>query len=417
MASKRLTAHVAPVPGRSMTPDTTRVEPGRRVDDEDSYLYANAGGFRNETRTWDDQRRECDDYRGGPPFVDRRPSFKTENAKEEENAKREESFKQEENFRQDSFKTENTRQESFRSESSTADPDPLDIFDPVPRPPSPASSYGYRDDPDYGALKVSAGELSHVDAGRRRHRCVEAEKKNLSREAYPQREKNLSREAYPQREKNFSREAYPQRGTMSGRVDGEPRPKVAVYEMDRIPKKVNLQESDEERLLRLRSEHAKIEVRTEQLKLLIERTVEKENDLRRMNKGRPVADNKEFCDNKKLQMDAQKKYEDALRCKREMEVTLNAILSAQKQKAAPPDTGDNSQDGESMPVATSRQVLISTDFLDDKREDREEEIDGASKIEFFDGGDHWCEPCQDVFVDNVKTFLDHLHTDDHWKVS
>ena len=434
MPPKRLTAHVAPVPGRSMSPDTTRVErvsgPGRRVD-EDSYLCGNAGSRNetrswgetqswDETRTWDDQRRECDDYRG-PPFVDRRPSFKSEN------------INQEKNINQGSFKTENLSQGSFRSRIFTADPDPLDIFDPVPRPPSPsAPSYGYRD----GPLRVSAGELNHVDAGRHRHRYVEPENKNFSRETYPQ-----------SGTMSVSRETYPQSGTMSGRVDElnpkvavyemnknlnpknpnpkNPNPKVAVYEMNKIPRKAKderVQESDEERLLRLRSEHAKIEVRTEQLKLLIDRTVEKENDLRRMNKGRPLADNKEFCDNKKLQMDARKKYEDALRSKREMEVTLDAILNTRKQterkQTALSDPGDISQDSGSMPVRSSRRVLmVSTDFLDDRREDREEEIDGVSKVEFFDAGDHWCELCQDVFVDDVRTFLDHLHTDDHWRVS
>lgn len=352
MASKRLTAHVAPVPGRSMSPDTTRIDPrygppGRRIDEEDSYLYGNSSGVKREPASWDERRLGS----SAPNYDDYDPRRRGPMGRP---------------FKPEPYGTQ-----------------------PPRRPPSPVN-YG----PRPGIRFDGANEYNDVDAGRRAQRA-------------PIHQEN----------KNFSVEQYPERGMMSRRQE-ELKPKVAVYEMNKIPKKFREEEQQEEneesKIFRLRSEHARLEIRIGQLKQLIDRTYEKENELKRLNKGRALADNKEFCDNKKLQMDADKKYKVALKEKQDMEVYLNAYMSNQAKKLV--EATDNSQDGETTVVPQRQNMMISTDFLDEKREDKEEEVEGLSKIEFFDGGDHWCEPCQDVFVDSIKTFLEHLHTDEHYKV-
>lgn len=365
MAAKRLTAHVAPVPGRSMSPDTTRMDPrfgagsARRVDDEESYLYGNAPPIKKEQRAFpEDRKYQISGGQGYEDYDRRRGSF------------------------------ENRQQ--FRPASDPYESKPL-----IRRPSSPSSGAYRGGDP--GPRMDGSGEYNDIDAGRRAPRA-------------PVQQEN----------KNFSREMYPARGDSKLMRPGEQAPRVAVYEMNKIPKKVRDEEQSYEdedtKLMKLRSDHAKIELRATQLKQLVERTVEKENELKRLNKGRALADNREFCDNKKLQLDAQKKYEESLRQQRELEVELNAILNAQaKRAAALNDTGDNSQDADSVPQH-KQNTMFSTDYLDEQREDREEELDVAAKLEFFDGGDHWCEPCQDVFVDTVKSYLEHLHCDDHWKV-
>lgn len=360
LASKRLTAHVAPVPGRSMSPDTTRIDPryggqsvSRRTDDEDFHLYGNSS-VKREPAQWGETK-----------------------------------FGASSSANYDDYDRDNRRGPMGRPMRPDPYQPPRRPPSPPRRPPSPPN-FAYRPIPRFDG----STEFNDIDAGRRAQRA-------------PIHQEN----------KNFSYEEYPVRGMMQRRQE-ELKPKVAVYEMNKIPKKYReedqQEESEESKLLKLRSEHAKIELRASQLKQLIDRTFEKENELKRLNKGRALSDNKEFCDNKKLQMDAEKKYRDALKQKQEMEVYLNAILNAQAKKSN--ETGDNSQDGENSVAPQKQAMMISTDFLDEKREDKEEEVEGLSKIEFFDGGDHWCEPCQDVFHETIKPFLEHLHTDDHFKV-
>jgi hypothetical protein len=195
----------------------------------------------------------------------------------------------------------------------------------------------------------------------------------------------------------FDRSAYPARG--SNRVE-ENKPLPAVYELPKINRKVqNEEEKPEDKIVRLRVEHAKLEMRIQNLEKVVESARSREMEFRRGPNASTLADNKAFSDVIKLLNDAQRQLDAA----RQDYSFKDDVIKKLVEKPADKNT-----------EKPKEQVQIrATDFLDEKREEREEATDSASKLEFYDGADHWCQQCN-YFPATVQEFLSHLHSSDHW---
>lgn len=206
----------------------------------------------------------------------------------------------------------------------------------------------------------------------------------------------------------FDKSQYPRKGSL--RIGNEAelaKSKPAVYELPKIQKKQKAPEeenaSQSEKLAQLRMEHAKLEIMINQLQTLIDRTVMKENEIKRNFKGQSLSENKEFVDNMKLRTDAQRKLDEV---RRDYEFKDTII-----KKMMEPKVGERQEEEEGQ--RPNQVAPGATDFLSQREEVLEETDD---KYEFFDGGEHWCQSCN-FFGGSVKEFLEHLQTEDHWKTS
>ena len=200
----------------------------------------------------------------------------------------------------------------------------------------------------------------------------------------------------------FDKSQYPEKGIpkTEGNIDNRNRP--AIYELPKIQKKAKTEaeetEDQEAQITRLKMEHARLELQLEALQKLLERTTFKEDELKRKLRGQSLHDNKEYSDNMKLKLDAQRKYDAAKKDFEMKDIILKKMLAKEPKESE-------------QAAATAYSI---TNFLDEGRVDIEEPLEeDASKIEFFDGGEHWCQQCN-FFGDSIKEFLNHCQTEEHW---
>lgn len=202
----------------------------------------------------------------------------------------------------------------------------------------------------------------------------------------------------------YDRSAYPAKG---GPQSDDTRPVPEVYQLPKIQKRVKgeeeINEGPQEKLVRLRVEHAKLEMRIQSLEKVVQSAQERETDFRRSYKG-SLADNSQFSDTMKLLNDAKRQLDSA----RQEYSFKDDVIKKLLQKPAEKSSSDNSNN-----KPAERVQILATDFLDEKREEREEETDVSSKLEFYDGSDHWCQQCN-FFPASVTELLAHLHSSDHW---
>lgn len=203
----------------------------------------------------------------------------------------------------------------------------------------------------------------------------------------------------------FDRSAYPAKGTTRAE---DTRSLPAVYELPKIQKKVKgeeeLNEAPEEKIVRLRVEHAKLEMRIQSLEKVVESANAREAEIRRQCNG-ALADNSKFSDTIKLLNDAKRQLEAA----RQEYSFKDDIIKKLMQKPAEKSSSDNNSNNK----PPEKVQILATDFLNEKREERVEETDVSSKLEFYDGADHWCQQCN-FFATTVSEHLSHLQSADHW---
>jgi len=208
----------------------------------------------------------------------------------------------------------------------------------------------------------------------------------------------------------FDKSQYPQKGSL--RIENEAelaKSRPAVYELPKIQKKQKTPEeenvSQSEKLAQLRMEHAKLEIMINQLQTLIDRTVTKENEIKRNFKGQSLSENKEFVDNMKLRTDAQRKLDDMRKDYEFKDTIIKKMMEPRVEQVEKQEEEEGQGSNQVAPGVT--------DFLSQREEVLEETDD---KYEFFDGGEHWCQSCN-FFGGNVKEFLEHLQTEDHFTTS
>lgn len=199
----------------------------------------------------------------------------------------------------------------------------------------------------------------------------------------------------------YDRSAYPAKGTTRAE---DTRSLPAVYELPKIQKRTKaedeLNEQPEEKIVRLRVEHAKLEMRIQMLGQVVESANAREMEIRR-SAGSSLADNKKFSDTMKLLNDAKRQLEAARQEYSFKDDVIKKLLQKPTEK-----NGASDKPKEQIQV-------LATHFLNEKREEREEDTDNSSKLEFFDGADHWCQQCN-FFAATVQEHLSHLHCADHW---
>lgn len=160
-------------------------------------------------------------------------------------------------------------------------------------------------------------------------------------------------------------------------------------------------EDAEPHIQRLRMEHARLELQMNGLSKLLEKTSQKEDDIKRKFRGQTLHDNKEFSDNIKLKMDARRKYDQAKRDFDLKDVIIKKIMMKAEAKDSP-DKSAKTTPASSFVFGEERMDV--TESLED---------DTAATIEFFDGGGHWCSHCN-FFGNTVAEYLTHLHSEEHW---
>ena len=259
------------------------------------------------------------------------------------------------------------------------------------------------DEKKYIPQQNAVAEHGDIDAGRRKVQTGYQKTNAVNRNFDPQSYKGLA---------SFKFED-------SKSVDKRNLP--AVYELAKIVKKapdpsalMEVDDTSPETIIKIRSEHAKLEIQFDQLKTLVERTLSKETELKRRYQGRSLQDNKEFCDNMKLQLDAKRKMETIKKDLGEKDILIKKLIATEKMKAEKAEK----ECPEEAVEANKDLRILSTAYVDEAREDVEENVEGVNRIEYFDAGDHWCEKCDLFFPESCKELLDHLHCPEHWsKVS
>lgn len=145
----------------------------------------------------------------------------------------------------------------------------------------------------------------------------------------------------------------------------------------------------------------------ESLAKLFDRTQAQNNELTRTKHKRGVTDHDpELLDNYKLLNDVKVKLEKERRALEEVKEKIARHEERFKQQNVP----DN-ESGE-VPMAGPARAYQSTDFVTAPEPEEEEP---NSKMIYIDPGNHWCEKC-DIFFHKISDYLDHLQTEDHWRV-
>ena len=185
----------------------------------------------------------------------------------------------------------------------------------------------------------------------------------------------------------------------------EKKNRPAAYELPKIQKKTKEEggpEDQDTKISRLKMELVKLDVQLKGLQQLLDRTNQKRDELAKRFRGQSLHENKEFQDNMKLQMDAKRKFDAAKRDFDFKDTILKKMIQAAENRAS-----ENTEQSAAAPT-------IALSSLTEQRVDIEESCDDMSnKIEFFDGGEHWCQQCN-YFGSTIGDFLKHLQTDDHW---
>jgi len=164
------------------------------------------------------------------------------------------------------------------------------------------------------------------------------------------------------------------------------------------------EEDENEKINRMKMEHARLEMQMTGLQALIQRTIQKEDDLKRRFKGVSLHENKEFIDNVKLKTDAQRKYDSA---KKEFEFKDVVLKKMQAALDAKPPT-------DAAPIQQPVAGPSISNFMEEERVDIREPIEeGNDRIEFYDAGEHWCQQCN-FFGNSVKDYLVHCQSEEHW---
>ena len=202
----------------------------------------------------------------------------------------------------------------------------------------------------------------------------------------------------------FDRSMYPAKGQPAPSRQEDVRNRPAVYELAKIPKvqktEEELNEKPEDKITRLRIEHAKLEMTIQDVEKTVERIQFRCDEIRGRCRGASLADDKNYADQMKFLTDSKRRL-DTLRQEFSQK---DEMIKRLTQK--PSDSKNPSKQVETL-------QMLSTDFLEDKREEREEEVESSAKFEFFDGADHWCQQCN-VFSTTIQDFLAHLQSEDHW---
>ena len=202
----------------------------------------------------------------------------------------------------------------------------------------------------------------------------------------------------------YDRSQYPGKGEPQMKpLEKKNRP--AAHELPKIQKKTKEDggpEDPDAKISRLKMELVKLDIQLKGLQQLLDRTNQKREELAKRFRGQSLHENKEFQDNMKLQMDAKRKLDAAKRDFDFKDTILKKMIQAAENRASA-----NTEQSAAAPT-------VASSSLTEKRVDIEEPCDDMSnKIEFFDGGDHWCQQCN-YFGSTVGDFLKHLQTDGHW---